>query len=202
MKVRWNDEEIIKTAWHDSELCFSTDLYRHVSWRWFHGGHTACREDAEQHVRDADELEEVNPLDKQILKDYIDACAQVKETKEALLKLRKAKKRREQDAVKGSSHEFPYTAQTFHIEGLAYAVLQDPGEEDRLEEILRERLRKAERIKHDVEAWLNTIPMRMQRIIKYKIFEGLTWNQVAIRMGRKATADGVRMEYVNFMKAA
>ena len=202
MEVRWNDEEIIKTAWHDSELCFSTDLYRHVSWRWFHGGHTACREDAEQHVRDADELEEVNPLDKQILKDYIDACAQVKETKEALLKLRKAKKRREQDAVKGSSHEFPYTAQTFHIEGLAYAVLQDPGEEDRLEEILRERLRKAERIKHDVEAWLNTIPMRMQRIIKYKIFEGLTWNQVAIRMGRKATADGVRMEYVNFMKAA
>ena len=141
-------------------------------------------------------------MDKQILKNYIDACAQVKETKEALLKLRKAKKRREQDAVKGSSHEFPYTAQTFHIEGLAYAVLQDPGEEDRLEEILRERLRNAERIKHDVEAWLNTIPMRMQRIIKYKIFEGLTWNQVAIRIGRKATADGVRMEYVNFMKAA
>jgi len=142
------------------------------------------------------------PLDKRILSDYIDACAQVKETKEALLKLRKAKKRREQDAVKGSSHEFPYTAQTFHIEGIAYPLVQDPGEEDRLEEILRERLRNAERIKHDVEAWLNTIPMRMQRIIKYKIFEGLTWNQVAIRMGRKATADGVRMEYVNFMKAA
>ena len=145
---------------------------------------------------------EVMPLDKRVLEDYIDACAQVKETKEALLKLQKAKKRRELDAVKGSSHEFPYTAQTYHIEGLAYAVLQDPGEEDRLEEILRERLRNAERIKRDVEAWLNTIPMRMQRIIKYKIFEGLTWNQVAIRMGRKATADGVRMEYVNFMKAA
>ena len=141
-------------------------------------------------------------MDKRILSDYIDACVQVKETKEALLKLRKAKKRREQDAVKGSSHEFPYTAQTFHIEGIAYPLVQDPGEEDRLEEILRERLRNAERIKHDVEAWLNTIPMRMQRIIKYKIFEGLTWNQVAIRMGRKATADGVRMEYVNFMKAA
>lgn len=201
MEVRWNDEEIIKTAWHDSELCFSTDLYRHVSWRWFHGGHTACREDAEQHVRNADELEEVNPLDKQILKDYIDACAQVKETKEALLKLRKAKKRREQDAVKGSSHEFPYTAQTFHIEGIAYPLVQDPGEEDRLEEILRERLRNAERIKHDVEAWMNTIPMRMQRIIRYRIFEELPWAEVAARMGRKATPDGIRKEYENFMKA-
>ena len=72
-------------------------------------------------------------MDKQILNDYIDACAQVKETKEALLKLRKAKKRREQDAVKGSSHEFPYTAQTFHIEGIAYPLVQDPGEEDHLE---------------------------------------------------------------------
>lgn len=142
------------------------------------------------------------PLDKRILSDYIDACAQVKETKEALQKLQKAKKRRELDAVKGSSHEFPYTAQTFHIEGLAYAVLQDPGEEDRLEEILRERLRNAERIKHDVEAWLNTIPMRMQRIIRYRIFEELPWNDVAVRMGRQATAESVKKEYQRFMDAA
>ena len=146
--------------------------------------------------------EEVMPLDKRILNDYIDACAQVKETKEALLKLRKAKKRRELDAVKGSSHEFPYTAQTFHIEGIAYPLVQDPGEEDRLEEILRERLRNAERIKHDVEAWLNTIPMRMQRIIMYKIFEDLTWAEVAKRMGRKATELSVKKEYQRFMDAS
>ena len=138
-------------------------------------------------------------MDKQILKDYIDACAQVKETTEALLKLRKAKKRREQDAVKGSSHEFPYTAQTFHIEGIAYPLVQNPGEEDRLEEILRERLRNAERIKHDVEAWLNTISMRMQRIIRYKIFEEMTWNEVAERMGRKATELSIKKEYQRFM---
>lgn len=138
-------------------------------------------------------------MDKQILKDYIDACAQVKETKEALLKLRKAKKRREQDAVKGSSHEFPYTAQTFHIEGIAYPLVQDPGEEERLEEVLRERLRNAEKIKHDVEAWMNTVSMRMQRIIRYKIFEEMTWNEVAERMGRKATEASVKMEYLRFM---
>ena len=139
-------------------------------------------------------------MDKRILGDYIDACAQVKETKDALLKLQKAKKQREQDAVKGSSHEFPYTAQTFHIEGLAYAVLQDPGEEDRLEEILRERLRDAERIKRDVEMWLNTIPMRMQRIIRYRIFEELPWSEVAARMGRRATEASIKMEYLRFME--
>ena len=140
------------------------------------------------------------PLDKQILVQYIDACAQVEDTKKEILKLKKARKRIEQDAVKGSSHEFPYTPQTFHIEGLAYPVVKDPDELDRLEEILKERLQTAERIKHDVEAWLNTIPQRMQRIIRYKIFEELTWSEVAVRMGRKATADGVRMEYTNFMK--
>ena len=140
------------------------------------------------------------PLDKQILVQYIDACAQVEDTKKEILKLKKARKKIVQDTVKGSSHEFPYTAQTFHIEGLAYPVVKDPDELDRLEEILKERLQNAERIKHDVEAWLNTIPQRMQRIIRYKIFEELTWSEVAVRMGRKATADGVRMEYTNFMK--
>ena len=135
-------------------------------------------------------------MDKQILKDYIDACAQVKETKEALLKLRKAKKRREQDAVKGSSHEFPYTMQTYHLDGLAYAAVMDPGEEDRLEEILRERLRNAERIKRDVEAWLNTISMRMQRIIRYRIFEELPWAEVAGSQSHtRRNSEGIREFY-------
>ena len=139
-------------------------------------------------------------MDKQILKDYIDACAQVKETKKQIRKLRKARKQMVADTSKGSAHEFPYTVQTYHLEGLAYSTVKDPGELDRLEETLVERLQSAEKIKHDVEAWLNTIPMRMQRIIRYRVFEELPWNDVAVRMGRQATADGVRMEYVRFME--
>ncbi len=64
-------------------------------------------------------------MDKKILVQYIDACAQVEDTKGEILKLKKTRKRIEQDAVKGSSHEFPYTPQTFHIEGLAYPVVKD-----------------------------------------------------------------------------
>ena len=139
-------------------------------------------------------------MDKQILVQYIDACAQVEDTKKEILKLKKARKKIVQDTVKGSSHEFPYTAQTFHIEGLAYPVVKDMDELDRLEEILKERLQTAERIKHDVEAWLNTIPQRMQRIIRYKIFEELTWKEVAERMGRKTTELSVKKEYQRFME--
>ena len=141
-------------------------------------------------------------MDKQILVDYIDACKVVDDTKEEIRKLKKNRKRILTDTVKGSSHDFPYTLQTYRTEGLAYSVVKDPDELDRLEVVLKERLQNAERIKRQVEVWLNTIPMRMQRIIRYKIFEGLTWAEVAIRMGRKATPDGIRKEYEKFMKVA
>ena len=141
-------------------------------------------------------------MDKQILNQYIDACKVVDETKEEIRKLKKNRKRILADTVKGSSYDFPYTLKTYRTEGLAYSVLKDPYELDRLEVVLKERLQNAERTKHQVEMWLNTIPMRMQRIIRYKIFEGLTWAEVATRMGRKATPDGIRKEYENFMKMA
>ena len=44
-----------------------------------------------------------------------------------------------------------------------------------------------------------SVPPRMQRIIRYKVFDGLTWGQVAARMGRKATADSVKKEFQRFM---
>lgn len=138
-------------------------------------------------------------MDKRILEQYIDACALAKETQAELERLRRAKKRQEQDIVKGSEHEFPYTLRTYQVEGLAYSAVQNPGNQDRLEEVLEERLQKAARIKQDVEMWINTIPVRMQRIIRYRIFEGMTWEQVAIRMGRGATEASVKMEYLRFM---
>ena len=142
------------------------------------------------------------PLDKQILEQYIDACELIKDTKEEIGKLRKRRRQIQKDSVKGSAQEFPYTLQTYHLEGLGYATVKDPDELDRMEELLAERIRNAERIKRQVETWLNTVSPRMQRIIRYRIFEELTWAQVAVKMGRKATADSVRIEFTNFMKAA
>ena len=138
-------------------------------------------------------------MDKEILKQYIDACEQVKEAKEDILRLKKNRKKIVQDRVSGSAHEFPYTAKSFHIEGLAYPVVKDPDELDRREAILQERLQKAEEIKRQVEAWMLTIPQRMQRIIRYRVFEEMTWAEVAQRIGRRATEAGVKMEYMRFM---
>lgn len=141
-------------------------------------------------------------MDKQILEQYIDACELIKDTKEEIGKLRKRRRQIQKDSVKGSAQEFPYTLQTYHLEGLGYATVKDPDELDRMEKLLEERIRNAEKIKRQVEAWLNTISPRMQRIIRYRVFEDMTWAQVAMKMGRKATADSVRMEFERFMLVA
>ena len=141
-------------------------------------------------------------MDKEILTQYIDACELIKETERDIQKLRQRRKVILQDSVKGSMHEFPYAAQSFHIEGLAYATVQTPSLLDDEEHLLEERRAAAAGIKVQVETWLNTVPQRMQRIIRMKIFEEMTWGDVAVRMGRKATADSVRIEFDRFIKEA
>ena len=139
-------------------------------------------------------------MDKEILEQYIDACELIKDTKEEIGKLRKRRRQIQKDSVKGSAQEFPYTLQTYHLEGLGYATVKDPDELDRMEELLAERIRNAERIKRQVETWLNTVAPRMQRIIRYRVFDDMTWAQVAVKMGRKATEEGIRKEFIRFME--
>ncbi len=140
-------------------------------------------------------------MDKQILYQYIDACELIRETEEEIQRIKRYRKRMEQDVVKGSSHDFPYTSTNFHVEGLGYNAIKNPRSLEVQEKILEQRKATAEEIKLQVEAWLVTVPPRMQRIIRYKVFDGLTWQQVAARMGRKATADSVRLEFQRFMDA-
>ena len=137
-------------------------------------------------------------MDKDILKQYIDACEAVKETEEQIRQLRKNRKTVVVDAVKGSMHDFPFAEKSFKVTGIAHSVLENPGQLDLEELILEERKAAAAQIKSQVEAWLNTIPVRMQRIIRYRNFEELTWRQVAMKMGRKATEASVKMEYQRF----
>ena len=138
-------------------------------------------------------------MDKTILQEYIDACELIRETEEDIRRLRRKKQTVIQTNVKGSNPEFPYQEQHFRVQGTALTY----GEDRQLrteEKLLVERKARAEEVKRQVEEWMLTIPMRMQRIIRLKIFQGLSWEEVAGRMGRKVTGDSVRMEFNNFMK--
>lgn len=139
-------------------------------------------------------------MDKTILEEYIDACELVRETEKDIQRLEKKKKTIVQDKVKGSMPEFPYVEKSFRIAG---TLLYETADNDALryeEKLLIKRKENAEQKKHEVEAFLNTIPVRMQRIIRFKYFEGLSWEQTAQQMGRKATADSIRKEFGRFLE--
>ena len=138
-------------------------------------------------------------MDIDILQDYIDACELIKETEKEIHRLQKKRKTIAQTSVKGSNPEFPYQEQHFCIHGTLFSY----GDDIRIraeEKLLDERRQNAEKLKISVESWMNQIPSRMQRIIKYKMFEDETWEQVAKRLGRKATGDSVKMEFRRFME--
>jgi hypothetical protein len=137
-------------------------------------------------------------MDKNILDQYMDACALIKETEADIQELKK-RKRVVQDSVKGSNPEFPYQSQSFHIEG----TTERTGDWSLLaaeQRILADRKANAAKIKTEVEAWMNTIPQRMQRIIRMKIFKNLEWERIADEIGRGATGDSVRKEFERFIK--
>ena len=138
-------------------------------------------------------------MDKNILNDYIDACENIKDIKKHIQLLKKRKKTVIQTNVSGSNPNFPYEKKHFKIQGVQFSYADD----DRLrieESILEERKANAAELKLQVDQWLNTIPNRMQRIIRYKIFDGMTWEQVATRLGRKATGESVKKEFQRFME--
>lgn len=138
------------------------------------------------------------PMDKNILNDYIDACALVQETERDIRALKKKRKTIIQTNVSGSNPDFPYQPQHFKIEGTTFTYADDSAL--RWDEGLLERRKaNAEKIKLNVEEWMLTIPARMQRIIRWKFLEELTWEEVAVKMGRKATGDSVRLEFQRFM---
>ena len=137
-------------------------------------------------------------MDKKILEDYIDACAFIKDTEAEIAMLEK-KKRYVQDKVRGSNPDWPYEERSFNIGGTTETV-QDSAALAKERQILDEQRRIAMDLKLGVEEWMKEIPFRMQRIIKYKFFNRLSWEEVATLMGKKCTADGVRMEFNNFMK--
>lgn len=137
-------------------------------------------------------------MDKKILEDYIDACKFIEDTEKEIKKLEK-RKHIVQDKVRGSNPDFPYEGRSFNICGSSETP-EDASALARERQTLEDAIRIASDLKIGVEEWMKEIPFRMQNIIRYRIFNGMSWEETAIRMGRKCTAGSVKMEFQRFMK--
>lgn len=136
-------------------------------------------------------------MDKKTLADYIDACELVKETEQDIIRMKKNEI--VQDKVSGSNPDFPYQKMSFHLSGLTETCL-DSANMEKEKNLLMERKWRAEKLKREIEKWMNTIPARMQRIVKYKYFEKKTWEQVADKMDKRSTGESIRKEFDRFMR--
>lgn len=136
-------------------------------------------------------------MDKKILEDYIDACEFIKETEKKIKKLER-QKIIVQDKVQGSNPEFPYEQKGFKVSGTTETPKR-AGRLRREKEILEKQKEVAEELKLQVEEWMEKIPFRMRRIIQYKFFNRLSWEEVAVLLKAK-TGESIRKEFEKFMK--
>lgn len=137
----------------------------------------------------------------QALKEYIDICELVEETKLELDRLQGQEQRPTVtiDKVKGSMQDFPYAETSFKVEGAVDPVTTSKTVETQ-KYLLKARIRDMEKQRAKLDKWISKAPARMQRIIRYKFFDRLSWEQVADRMGRGATGDSVKKEFQRFLK--
>lgn len=137
-------------------------------------------------------------MNKRILNDYIDACAVVRETEAEIRKLEN-KKKLVQDKVTGSNPEWPYEPRSFSLGGTVETVA-DANRLNFEKHILEMQKEDAEALKAQVEEWMKGIPFRMQRIIIYKYFHRLSWEEVATLMKSKQGGEAIRLEFYRFMR--
>lgn len=136
-------------------------------------------------------------MDKRLLSDYIDICELIRETEEEIQSMRK--KEIVHDKVSGSNPEFPYQKRGFHVSGINEVCL-DSRRLKREMAMLEEQKRHAEELKTEIDKWMKTIPIRMQRIVRMKYFEEKPWEEVADCIGRKATGESIRKEFERFLQ--
>lgn len=139
--------------------------------------------------------------EKSILMDYIDACELIRETEEDIRKLCHNEMVYEMvhDKVRGSNPDFPYQPQSFSLTGVKETGL-DSRELEREKALLQQRKENAKQIKINAEEIMNRAPVRMQRIIRLRVLQHRTWEEVAVSMGIECTGDSIRMEFQRFLE--
>ena len=144
-------------------------------------------------------------MDKDILVQYTDLQEEIRDIRRRVERARGQMERLETegtvlDAVKGTRQDGTFGS--IRIEGFPYADY-----EKRRRSLQSYLLKLAEmeekllELTNQAEEYINSIEdSRMRRIVQYRILDGLSWYEVADRMGGKATSDSCRMYFERFLQ--
>lgn len=132
-------------------------------------------------------------MNRNIFKDYIDACELEKELEERIRDLEQQSIAH--DVVSGSNPEHPYQAQHFHTEG----VVQQTELEVEWNNMKRQQ-EKVKQIRQQAEKIIEQAPPRIQRIIRYKYFDKLSWEEISDRIRRGTSGESIRKKFQRFLK--
>lgn len=87
------------------------------------------------------------------------------------------------DSVQGSNPVYPYQMQNHKVTGY-----------DEEGALLKQQLRELRQKKVGIYNYINEIPdSSLRQIFRYKYIDGLSWNNVAAKMGHKYSKDSTRM---------
>ena len=125
-------------------------------------------------------------MNRSMLEQYVDLCMQILEAEEDLRELRRQKDLVRVDTVKGSNAEYPYQPRSFRIVGTDQKAMQNTTEIRKLHEIIRQRQENADRMRVEIETWMNTLPANIQRIVRMKYIRGATWENVSQYLGYRS----------------
>lgn len=132
-------------------------------------------------------------MNRNIFKDYIDACELEKELEERIRDLEH--KGIVHDVVSGSNPAHPYQAQHFHTEGkISQTALEAEWNN------LKRQKEKVKQIRQQAEEIIEKAPVRIQRIIRYKYFDKLSWEEIADKIRHGASGESIRKEFQRFLK--
>ena len=137
-------------------------------------------------------------MDKSILYQYMDAETLIEHTERQIKRLKAERELVLSDTVRGSNPNYPYEEVTFKIEGFGQWNYTDKQIED-LERSLHERMERAAALRLQAEAWLNTLPPRIQLIVQIKYLGHGTWEEVSRKIGHNSTPEGLRKEFERYM---
>lgn len=136
-------------------------------------------------------------MTKKRLEQYRDLKREIRQLEEQYYELVSRKSRMTSDSVSGSMSEYPYIQQVVKIHGLDVV---DQARADRMKACALERRRQAEREVEEIDRWISSIQdSRMRQVIYLKFIRGMTWTQVASKVGGGNNEDSVRMAFSRFI---